>query len=86
MVKNESLKKFPHDHLLGIEGLTPPDLNYLLDLSDHFAKYLDKENTDNNVLKAIILPARAESQPRTSAITYDVPAVGTPKKINVIIA
>ena len=46
MINSESLKDFPHDHLLGIEGLTPPDLNYLLDLSDHFAIHLDKENTE----------------------------------------
>ena len=46
MINNESLKKFPHNHLLGIEGLTPPDLNYLLDLSDHFAMHLDKKNTE----------------------------------------
>ena len=46
MINNESLKKFPHNHLLGIEGLTPPDLNYLLDLSDHFAMHLDNENTE----------------------------------------
>ena len=52
MISNESLKKFPHDHLLGIEGLTPPDLNYLLDLSDHFAMHLDKENSEKlNYLK-----------------------------------
>ncbi|MAI28978.1 MAG: aspartate carbamoyltransferase catalytic subunit [Rickettsiales bacterium] len=43
---NDSLKKFPHEHLLGIEGLTPPDLNYLLDLSNHFAMHLDKENSE----------------------------------------
>ena len=52
MIKNESLEKFPHNHLLGIEGLTPPDLNYLLDLSDHFAMHLDKKNTEKlNYLK-----------------------------------
>ena len=52
MINNESLKKFPHNHLLGIEGLTPPDLNYLLDLSDHFAMHLDKKNTEKlNYLK-----------------------------------
>ncbi len=46
MIKNESLKNFPHDHLLGIEGLTPPDLNYLLNLSDHFSMHLEKKNTE----------------------------------------
>ncbi len=46
MIKNKSLKKFPHDHLLGIEGLSPPDLNYLLDLSNYFAIHLDKKNTE----------------------------------------
>ena len=52
MINNESLKSFPHEHLLGIEGLTPPDLNYLLDLSNHFAMHLDKENTEKlNYLK-----------------------------------
>ena len=52
MISNESLKSFPHEHLLGIEGLTPPDLNYLLDLSDHFAMLLDKENSEKlNYLK-----------------------------------
>ena len=67
MVKNESLKKFPHDHLLGIEGLTPPDLNYLLDLSDHFAKYLDKENTEklNNLKNKICINLFFENSTRT---------------------
>ena len=46
---NDSLKNFHHEHLLGIEGLTPPDLNYLLDLSDHFAVHLDKENSEKLV-------------------------------------
>ena len=51
MINNESLIKFPH-HLLGIEGLTPPDLNYLLELSEHFAMHLDKEETEKlNYLK-----------------------------------
>ena len=52
MINNESLKNFSHEHLLGIEGLTPPDLNYLLDLSDYFAVHLDKENSEKlNYLK-----------------------------------
>ena len=52
MINNESLKNFPHEHLLGIEGLTPPDLNYLLDLSDHFVMHLDRENSEKlNYLK-----------------------------------
>ena len=46
MINNESLIKFPHHHLLGIEGLTPPDLNYLLELSEHFVTHLDKEETE----------------------------------------
>ena len=46
MIDNGSLKYFPHYHLLGIEGLTPPDLNYLLDLSNRFAMHLDKENSE----------------------------------------
>ena len=46
MIKHDSLKQFPHDHLLGIEGLSPPSLNYLLDLSREFSKYLDVKNNE----------------------------------------
>ena len=46
MIKYDSLKQFPHDHLLGIEGLSPPSLNYLLDLSREFSKYLDVKNNE----------------------------------------
>ena len=52
MMNSGSLKNFPHEHLLGIEGLTPPDLNYLLDLSNQFSVHLDKKNTEKlNYLK-----------------------------------
>jgi aspartate carbamoyltransferase catalytic subunit len=30
---------FPHRHLLGIEGLTPPEINHLLDLSDRYVAF-----------------------------------------------
>ncbi len=44
MINNESLKHFPHKHLLGIEGLSPPALNFLLNSSNYFADQLEKKN------------------------------------------
>ena len=35
-------KKYPHKHILGIEGLSPPDINYLLNLSEKFSLQLSK--------------------------------------------
>ena len=52
MIDNQSLKTFPYNHLLGIEGLSPPSLDYLLKLSNEFSIYLDnKENEKLNDLK-----------------------------------
>ena len=52
MIDNQSLKTFPYNHLLGIEGLSPPSLDYLLKLSYEFSVYLDnKENEKLNDLK-----------------------------------
>ncbi|RMF11786.1 MAG: aspartate carbamoyltransferase catalytic subunit [Alphaproteobacteria bacterium] len=41
---------FPHKHLLGIEGLNPLEINYLLDLSDGYVE----QNRQANKNKAIL--------------------------------
>ena len=40
MTEDNNNKKFPHKHLLGIEGLEPPSINYLIDLSQQFVDKL----------------------------------------------
>ena len=42
---------YPHKHLLGIEGLEPPSINYLLSLSQFFVDNLNKKITKFNYLK-----------------------------------
>ena len=44
-------KKFPHKHILGIEGLSPPDINYLLSQADKFSKILISSATKLDLLK-----------------------------------
>jgi aspartate carbamoyltransferase catalytic subunit len=41
---------FPHRHLLGIEGLTPAEINYLLDLSDRYVDVNRSETKTSNTL------------------------------------
>ena len=41
-MKEVGKKKYPHKHILGIEGLSPPDINYLLKLSEKFSQQLSK--------------------------------------------
>ncbi len=46
-MKEESLlNNYPHRHLLGIEGLSPNSINYLLKLSEEFVEYLNKNNNE----------------------------------------
>tara|TARA_Y100000589_G_scaffold311385_1_gene330676 strand:+ start:2534 stop:3487 length:954 start_codon:yes stop_codon:yes gene_type:complete len=40
----EELKNYPHKHLLGIEGLEPDSINYLLNISQDFVEKLDKNS------------------------------------------
>ena len=42
LMKEVGKKKYPHKHILGIEGLSPPDINYLLNLSEKFSQQLSK--------------------------------------------
>ena len=52
MIETESLKKYPHKHILGIEGLQPDAINYLLELSEEFSNYLYvKKNEKLSYLK-----------------------------------
>ncbi|MAH78778.1 MAG: aspartate carbamoyltransferase catalytic subunit [Rickettsiales bacterium TMED254] len=52
MKKEETeTKNYPHKHLLGIEGLSPTSIKYLLDLSEEFASYLTKGKNKLDYLK-----------------------------------
>jgi len=42
---------FPHRHLLGIEGLTPAEINYLLDLSDRYVAQSRGTQKTSDVLR-----------------------------------
>ena len=46
MISNHSLKSYPHRHILGIEGLYPDSIKYLLDLSNKFADHLTKKKIE----------------------------------------
>ncbi len=51
MKEENKLKSYPHKHLLGIEGLLPDTINFLLNLSQKFASYLNKNGKKLNYLK-----------------------------------
>ena len=38
MTDGASSASFPHRHLLGIEGLSPPEISLLLDLSESYVE------------------------------------------------
>lgn len=42
---------FPHRHLLGIEGLQPPEINYLLDLADEAVEVSRQVKKQKDVLR-----------------------------------
>src|SRR5262245_711680 len=41
---------FPHRHLLGIEGLTPLEINHLLDLSDRYVELNRRQDRPQQTL------------------------------------
>ena len=43
--------KYPHKHLLGIQGLNPPEINYLLYLAAKFSKNFEKSKEKFDYLK-----------------------------------
>ena len=52
MTEGKLTNHFPHKHLLGIEGLLPTSINFLLNLSDKFFDHLNnKKNGKLNILK-----------------------------------
>ncbi len=46
MKEEKDNKNYPHKHLLGIEGLLPDSINYLLKSSKKFVDYLNKNNNN----------------------------------------
>ena len=51
MTEEKVFKNYPHKHLLGIEGLLPDSINYLINLSKKYANYLEDNNHKLNDLK-----------------------------------
>ncbi len=51
MIGESHLKTYPHKHLLGIEGLLPDSINFLLKLSQKYVDYLNKNENKLNILK-----------------------------------
>ena len=51
MIEDTTTYKFPHRHLLGIEGLDPLSIRYLLELSEKFAIQLNSIKSKLNLLK-----------------------------------
>ena len=51
MIEGKKKCCYPHKHLLGIEGLAPPSINYLLSLSEFFVDNLNKKVTKFDYLK-----------------------------------
>ena len=51
MKEEISKTKYPHKHLLGIEGLNPPEINYLLSLANEYSKTLEQSKEKSKFLK-----------------------------------
>ncbi len=51
MIEENQLKNYPHEHLLGIEGLLPNSINFLLDLSQQYVNHLEKNKSKLDYLK-----------------------------------
>ena len=51
MTEEKGFKNYPHKHLLGIEGLLPDSINYLINLSKKYANYLEDNNQKLDDLK-----------------------------------
>ena len=57
---------FSHDHLIGIEDLSVPEINIILDLADYYAERLDERDFKPDILRgAIILTLFFEDSTRT---------------------
>ena len=51
MKEENEIDTYPHKHLLGIEGLSPPSIKYLLKLSENYAHHLIKKSKKLDLLK-----------------------------------
>ena len=51
MKEENNLKNYPHKHLLGIEGLLPNSIEFLVSLSQNYAHYLENNNKKLDCLK-----------------------------------
>ena len=51
MKEENNLKNYPHRHLLGIEGLLPNSINFLVSLSQKYANYLENNNKKLDCLR-----------------------------------
>ncbi|MFL2661334.1 MAG: aspartate carbamoyltransferase catalytic subunit [Alphaproteobacteria bacterium] len=51
MTEENKLESYPHKHLLGIEGLLPNEIEFLLNLSNEYAKFLNNNNEKLDTLK-----------------------------------
>ena len=51
MKEEKEIDTYPHKHLLGIEGLSPPSIKYLLKLSENYAHHLIKKSKKLDLLK-----------------------------------
>ena len=52
MIEDELINSYPHKHLLGIEGLLPTSINFLLKSSNNYVDYLNnKKNGKLDILK-----------------------------------
>ena len=51
MKEENDIDTYPHKHLLGIEGLSPPSIKYLLKLSENYAHHLIKKSKKLDLLK-----------------------------------
>jgi len=65
LMKEVNKRKYPHKHILGIEGLTPPDINYLLTLSEYFAVNLSKGKKSNFLKNKTCINLFFENSTRT---------------------
>ncbi len=64
-MKEVGKKKYPHKHILGIEGLSPPDINYLLNLSEKFSQQLSKREKSSFLSNKTCINLFFENSTRT---------------------
>ncbi len=63
-----TLKKFPHKHLLAIDGLTLDDITALLDLADHYVALNRRADKKHNILRGrTLINLFFESSTRTQS-------------------